>query len=198
MNMETRDKWKIAGFFAVGFIAGALIITLVARVGWGDGPNRMPKNGDETPNTENSTSPNGGADTNRGMTTATTTDGVIGAEFATSTENGAEATLSVADQSPGDTVTIESVTLNVEGWVTVHEIANGHVSNALGAARRDAGSHTDVSVPLLRDTASSSEYVIVLYEDNGNGMFDIRGDLPVLNHAGEPVMEAFETTDGEE
>jgi hypothetical protein len=60
----------------------------------------------------------------------------------------------------------------------------------------DGGAHTDVSVELLRATEPGGSYAVILYTDNGNKEFEIRGDLPVIDTVGNPVMQSFRTYGG--
>lgn len=109
---------------------------------------------------------------------------------------GMAATLAVRDQSAGATASVEQVEMSVAGWAVVHEIEGGHVLNALGASRLDAGKHENVTVELLRATEPGGSYAVILYTDNGSKEFEIRGDLPVINIAGNPVMKSFRAFGG--
>lgn len=104
-----------------------------------------------------------------------------------------EGILTVALQSAGAQVVVTNVTLPEDGWLVVHEITDAHVGNALGAARRDAGFYDVVSIELLRNTLPQTEYAVVVYADNGNKIFEIKTDLPVINSTGDPVMSTFRT-----
>ncbi len=105
----------------------------------------------------------------------------------------AEAAIHVNSQAPTSSVIVSSASLAVSGWLVVHELADGHVGNALGAARRDPGTYTDVTIELLRPTDAKTAYMLVLYRDNGNKEFEIRGDIPIVDQKGDPVMQRFET-----
>ena len=109
------------------------------------------------------------------------------------TEN---AQLSVKDQMPGSKVIVEHVEIHESGWVVVHEIEGGHVLNALGATRMNTGIHKDIVVDLLRNTVPGGSYAVILYSDNGNKEFEIRGDLPIIDTAGDPVMQSFKAFGG--
>ena len=83
-------------------------------------------------------------------------------------------------QLAGDVVTVSSVSMSKDGWVVIHEIKDGVIANALGAARRDAGEYTDVVVHLLRAMVPGGEYAVVLYTDNGDKEFNMVSDSPVV------------------
>ncbi|MFZ3043860.1 MAG: hypothetical protein WA058_01995 [Minisyncoccia bacterium] len=86
-----------------------------------------------------------------------------------SSESGA---VSVADQSAGESVVVESVTVPPPGvWVAVREANGNDLGNVLGAARV-VGPHGAVTVSLLRPTEPSRSYAVELYRDDNNGNFD--------------------------
>lgn len=181
-----NTNWKIAVWFVSGFVIGALIISLVARQGWLSMNNTTGTNEEDAGQEIDQ----GTGTPDNGTSATTSDDGVIGVDADVSAENTA---VTIVDQAAGESVLVQRAVLPVNGWIVVHEIVNGHVSNALGAARRDTGVHEDVSVSLLRDTEAGREYIVVLYEDNGNGTFEIHSDLPILGAGGQPVMAQFST-----
>lgn len=84
------------------------------------------------------------------------------------------AAVSVADQSAGDTVVVESVAVSPPGvWVAVREVRGGELGNVLGAERaRDPQSN--FTVHLLRATEPDRPYAVELYRDDAGGAFDIK------------------------
>jgi hypothetical protein len=133
--------------------------------------------------------------TSNGGTTASD-DANLSDEEAMAGVNTTVATITVKEQMPGGTVSVEYVEISEDGWVVVHETEAGHVLNALGAARLDVGTHDDVLIELLRETNPGGTYAIILYTDNGNKEFEIRGDLPMIDVEGNPVMQSFRTYGG--
>lgn len=103
----------------------------------------------------------------------------------------ATSSIIVGEQVPGSTVNINLVSLPSDGWVVVHEVSGGVIVNALGAARRDAGSHEDVKVHLLRGTVSGGHYAVVLYTDNGDKEFSLVTDTPINDSNGGYLMTSF-------
>ena len=101
--------------------------------------------------------------------------------------------VTVSDQSAGNTVLVANVTLPQDGWIVVHEERNGVVANALGAVRRDAGTHTDVLVKLLRPTLAGKTYWIIPYKDNGDRKFDLKTDFPLRTDQDKLEMYPFKT-----
>ena len=111
----------------------------------------------------------------------------------TGTDSG---TLTVVTQTPGLEARVQRMSASRAGWVVVHEVEGGHVVNALGARRIDAGVHEDVAIELLRATEPGREYAVILYADNGNREFEVRGDLPMIDTKGNPLMQTFRTFGG--
>ncbi len=103
--------------------------------------------------------------------------------------------VSVADQSAGSSVIIESVTVPPPGvWVAVREMNGNDLGNVLGAVRV-TGPRSTVSVPLLRATEPGSTYAVELYRDDGNDVFDLSTDSVYVDFTtGEPAVAYFTTT----
>lgn len=112
---------------------------------------------------------------------------------ATNQENGA---VSVAKQSSGDTVVVESVTVPPPGvWVTVREVIGGDLGNVLGAVRI-SGPMSGVDVPLLRATVPGRTYAVELYRDDGNGVFDVAVNSVYIDFdTGARVVAYFDTAE---
>ena len=117
---------------------------------------------------------------------ATTTDSV-------SPESGA---ISVTRQSPGESVTIESVTVPPPGvWVAVREANGTDLGNVLGA-ERVVGPHGNVTVSLLRPTEPNRSYAVELYRDDNNGVFDPAANSVYVDFdTGARVVAYFTTTE---
>jgi len=101
--------------------------------------------------------------------------------------------IGVRDQAFGSMVNVASVTLETDGWIVVHEEQNGFIANALGAKRRDAGQHSNLMIPLLRDTVENSRYWIVLYTDDGDRQFNLQTDFPLRDSEETPITSSFKT-----
>lgn len=96
------------------------------------------------------------------------------------------------NQSAGGTVLVNKVTSNTEIWVAVREDKNGIMGNVLGAKKVAAGTSENVIVQLLRATVPGSKYYIVLFKDNGNGVFDSKMDT-LIESDGRVVVSTFRT-----
>ncbi len=101
-----------------------------------------------------------------------------------------ESVVTVEDQFAASTATVASAETDSSVWVVVREDKNGIIGNILGAARVGMGTHSNVSVPLLRPTVAGQTYRVVLFRDNGDGTFDYKIDTP-LTANGTVISSAF-------
>lgn len=96
----------------------------------------------------------------------------------------------VADQLTGESVSVMSVTLSKPGWVAIRDERGW----TLGAGWFDAGTHANVSVPLLRATEAGQRYQALLYIDTlGDHTFDLHGETLVTNPDGSVAGTTFVT-----
>ncbi len=167
---------KIIGHTALGFIIGALVV-----FGFYFFANKAEA---PTPLSEApvQTGSEGASDTPPLIDMPEVAPSAVAAEYVT-----------VHNQGAGDHVLVAHVQTDNDGWIVVHEENNGVISNALGAARLNAGVHEAVSVPLLRNTTPEQRYWVVLYIDNGDRAFSLATDTPTFDEAGEPIMVPFVT-----
>lgn len=102
--------------------------------------------------------------------------------------------LSVTDQSAGDSVVVESITVPPPGvWVAVREMDGNDLGNVLGAAYA-RGPRSNFPVPLLRATEPGRSYAVELYRNDANGSFDFsKNSVYVDFSTGEPVIAYFKT-----
>lgn len=108
--------------------------------------------------------------------------------------DGAQA-LAIQDQPAGGSVMVASASLTQNGWIVVHEeILDGVIGNALGATRKDAGAYTNVTVELLRPTEAGRRYWATIYTDNGDKIFSLRDDMPVVGTSQELLLAEFTAT----
>ena len=94
--------------------------------------------------------------------------------------------VNVVDQAARDSVSVASVTVVEKTWITVRD-----GSRVLGAALIGAGTHTDVTVSLLRGTTAGNTYQVVLHTDNGDKAFNVQSDPLVLGSDGMTMGSAF-------
>lgn len=97
--------------------------------------------------------------------------------------------VSVDDQRAGGLVFIKHTEVSKPTWIAVREIVNGAIGNIVGAGMV-TGATDDVPVTLLRSTKAGSEYAVFLYQDNGDGQFDFKTDMLVMQN-NMPVAAMF-------
>jgi len=177
----TRTQKIIIGFIS-GFLLGLGLIW-----GWNNYSSRTTLDIPTTTTTPESTIE---------TANSTTTSGLIGEQL--DEQKGLEDTMSneyiaVEKQHAGTVVVVKKCNLTVPGWVVVHEEKNGIITNALGAIRRDPGTCTNTTIPLLRATEAGKRYWVVLYADSGDRLFNLREDFPIRTATGDPIMSPFMT-----
>ncbi len=101
------------------------------------------------------------------------------------------AMVTVADQVATDSITVASVDMPVDGFVVIHATdENGDIvaPDSIGHLYLEAGSHTDVVVPLEFPVASGDTVIAMLHGDSGElGVYEFRtgateNDLPLMEN----------------
>ncbi len=87
----------------------------------------------------------------------------------------------------GKQVAAASLTLSQPSWIAIRD-SNGRI---LGAAWFPKGSHSKVTVPLLRATTAGQKYQVQLYADNGDRMFDTHADILITGAGGAVAGTTF-------
>ena len=103
--------------------------------------------------------------------------------------------LSVHNQAAGNHVNVDLVNIPTPGvWVVITEIRGGDLGNILGAARV-LGPETNLSVDLQRETIPGQTYAVVLYREDGDGVFNYQADSVYVDWNTEKrVIALFNTT----
>lgn len=96
--------------------------------------------------------------------------------------NNARVGLTVEDQAPGKTVTVNSLDVIGSQWVAVYDDNDGRPGWILGATRVHEGNKTAV-IELLRPegTLSGHTYYVAILNDDGDNEFNRLTDLPPLS-----------------
>lgn len=98
-----------------------------------------------------------------------------------------------ASQPPADSVVISQVVLERTGFVVIREEANGGPSQIVGASDLvHEGETTNVQVALPRETQEGEIFYAMLYEDNGNGIFDSTEDLALKDGQSKNISMKFQ------
>lgn len=168
--MDSKNAWYLIAGLVIGFVLGALAVdrgVILQR------------------------SPN--VDDDEGAMTATSTDEALDMEEGRTSGImlTGKNTLDVSDQLAGSLVNLSSVALNEQGWVAIHEDADGEPGWILGATLVFAGERNNVAVELLRPTLAGKTYYAMLHHDDGDKMFDIKKDLPIKDSTGSVLMMKF-------
>lgn len=103
--------------------------------------------------------------------------------------------LTVSSQAAGMSVLVDAVTVPPPGvWVAVRDVnPDGSLGNVLGAARAH-GPVSGFEVPLLRSTEPGTRYAVMLYRENGDGVFDPQNDSVYVDFdSGVRVVQYFTT-----
>ncbi len=109
-------------------------------------------------------------------------------------KKGVSAPATVLDQQAGKSVTVREVNMPAPGvWVAIAEMRGDVVWRVLGA-RHAFSKGTDFPVGLLRPTVPNAEYAVILFTDDGDGIFELHGDAPVEDQvSGERFRADFKT-----
>lgn len=105
----------------------------------------------------------------------------------TPTIAGSRESVTVEDQAASMSVQVKEAALAELGWIAVRD-ADGRT---LGAGRFDAGTHTNIEVPLLRGTVAGERYQVLIYVDDGDKAFDIHKDILVTRGDGSVAGDTF-------
>ncbi len=110
--------------------------------------------------------------------------------FDTSTATSSPYLVIVTDQMAGDTVVVEEATSDVSTWLAVRENNGDLLGRILGARRIDPGEVRGVIIELLRPTTAHLMYAVVMYRDDGDGIFDSKLDT-MIEEGGSPLLTRF-------
>lgn len=182
MDDKTQDSKKTVVAFIAGLIIGGLLVWLFSGPSEGTSSSKTGLNTKKDADTE--------IDENLGDIVDETKDT---GGITDKTTQGNEA-FSVADQSAGMMVSLGTTVQypSKEGWIVVHEDVNGELGSALGAARYNTEvGLTPTSVELLRGTMSGKTYHVVYYTEDGDRMFDLKMDMPMMKDDGGVLQATF-------
>jgi hypothetical protein len=87
----------------------------------------------------------------------------------------------VSDQLPGDVAAVDLVTLSLPGFVTLHSNDEGELGDVVGTSTLlGIGTSERIIVSLSRTMAEGETYYVALFHDNGDGVFTLATDAPVI------------------
>jgi hypothetical protein len=174
---KTTTNWIIAGLVALVVIIGGGWLIARDRSGSTTGANATSTEtvpGSETSNVEPST---GAA--------PVVSESKPAAAIPTSSASGE--TITVLDQPAGANVIVAEVNLTKPSWVAVRDTRGWYPGAAWFS-----GSQKSVVIPLMRNTEAGQSYEVVIFIDNGDKKFELRGgDTLLTTNSGTPVSATF-------
>ncbi len=174
---------KISGQTVIAFILGVIVGIIIMSV-W---PAATPTSENDDDTAANQSATIGDIDLS--------TDGTLAGDTGATVDRGEPVVtrlshVSVVNQPFGLNAVVTDVALNRTTWIAVkEELANG-TGNILGARRLGPGLYEQAEIRLLRSTVVGGQYAVLLYEDNGDLMFDHKTDT-VVSELGQPVVAWF-------
>ena len=165
--MDTKNTWYLVAGLIIGFIIGALAVDKGIIL---QGSTALDGKGSTATSTE------------EGDTSGLQTSGIVLA---------GKNAIDINDQPAGMIVTAALTVLNEQGWVAIHEDANGEPGWILGATLVFAGERNNVAVELLRATEKGKTYYAMLHDDDGDKAFDMKKDFPIKDSTGSVIMMKF-------
>ena len=187
MEGEKQETQKTVVAFIAGLLIGGLLV-------WVFGASS--DSSDEMSDTENQQGVSETADTSSALEGAIDnsasggTSDTIRQATPVVTETGS---IAVPSQPAGTTVVLGEVTFpTTDGWIAVHEDADGDLGNALGASRYSTPTGlVPERIELLRSTNAGNVYHVVFYSENGDLVFDLDDDLLITRPGGATVEATF-------
>lgn len=98
----------------------------------------------------------------------------------------------VADQKPGNTVTVSTVFFHEPGYVMIHKSVNGQPGAIIGVSDYVESSKDMLEVTVDEALVDGEEYFAMLHKDDGNGVYDdAQTDAPITDPQGNIIMMNF-------
>jgi hypothetical protein len=160
---------------SVGIFAAGIIIGVLLSWGYGAAVDRSITAG------PNATSTTQGKQT---------TNNRSGAGIAIGTDGTAQSSFTVEDpQAAGKKVTITKAVVSKPTWIVVYDDVDGKPGRALGATLFTSQKQSG-TVTLLRSTTAGKDYLVGQLADDGNKVFSLKSDKPVMVN-GSPLLVGF-------
>ncbi|MEX0931595.1 MAG: hypothetical protein WDZ88_02480 [Candidatus Paceibacterota bacterium] len=144
--------------------------------------------------TENTNATSTNEVANNTTTSGSNTGTSVNTEKPVSKVPSSQIAIKVSNQPAGETTTVDNVVVREVSWVAVQEDRNGLPGNILGVQKVQAGTHDNITVKLLRGTEPNSKNYITIFTDDGDGTFDHKKDLLLVDTEGDVIMSSFTTT----
>ncbi len=98
----------------------------------------------------------------------------------------------VSDQTPDESVVIDSVGFTESGFVVIHEDNNGQPGAVIGVGGPLIGAIGGLGISLDRVSVEGETLYAQIHSDNGDGVFNADDDQPAYNEEGDPIIESFD------
>jgi len=98
--------------------------------------------------------------------------------------------INVSDQAADTSIDIDYLSLQDPGFVVIHGVENGQPGKIIAKSGLiGAGTKQDLLVPYT--TTPGTTYYAMLHSDDGDGVFNMATDLPLIGSDTHPVMDMF-------
>ena len=100
----------------------------------------------------------------------------------------------VLEQRLTDSVEVNAINLEKSGFVIIHRDAGGKPGAVIGVSKWfGAGQYANEDIGLTESLQEGMDYYAMLHNDDGNGIFDPKNDMPVES-SGEPMYGIFQAS----
>lgn len=100
--------------------------------------------------------------------------------------------VAVADQRPGDKVEVTLALFEKSGYIVIYAIGpTGEADKIIGVSTLLSNKSNALSVEVTEPIVLGHTYIVRLYEDDGDEMFDPETDLALKNSTNFPIQQAF-------
>lgn len=170
-EVEVQESQKTIVAFITGLLIGGLLVWVFSSTPESK-KDEMTK--DDT-KTEVTVPPNENSEVSSGI------DAETESESTSKNEITGTGSITVLDQSAGDSVAISNLSFpQTSGWVVVRDYMDGNPGNVLGAARYDAElGLVPTTVSLMRSTIADNHYEVIFYSNEGDQGFSLKEDTLV-------------------
>lgn len=98
----------------------------------------------------------------------------------------------VLDQKPGNSVHINQVIIEKNGYLSIHEDKNGGFGDIIGTSTLlPEGSSQNFDIILNKTMSNGQKFYAMLHADDGDGVFDPAKDLPLKDEQGNIMHGIF-------
>lgn len=104
--------------------------------------------------------------------------------------------LSAPSQPWGDVARIAGVETKVNSFITVHESISGAPAQIIGTSSLlPPDTYDSIVIPLTQQTLPGYRYIVLMMEDDGNGIYEPGVDVPIKSN--DVIVRAEFVTDEE-